>query len=835
MNPSGSSKIGYAGSAKSSPQVHAGVTPVLHPKEPWNGFAGSPSDGKTDYWENLSAPFFYDGMRLGAAERSAYETWNRGDRPSWKDLILSARLNAIDSSAWNFDVGESTSSTFVYEGVPLAEGERRAYEEWVEPGQPSWQELVVNARIEQLHTAASIPNECDLVQQEFLSDAFKRRRTSSIDQKIGFREPFEFDGMRLGLPEREAYENWSKPQPPSWKDLIIDARLQAIGSSSWLNESNDSSVFEYEGVPLGEGERLAYEKWLEPAQPGWEDLVVDARVAELHQSLSMSCEHERGGKEVPSNESGRMSDVPINGQQLSCASFVYDGVALGAAERAAHDRWSKPDRPTWEDLIIDARQAAIEGDAVSNLAIGKTPSSVFLYEGMSLGEGERQAYGRWRQPAQPRWQNLVVNARLAELDPAAWIPDEHDPFEDGEAVGPPSQASTARSSRPTLGNQLESRRPGLAREPAQETTHVQNPACAQLETRRALYFGSSGTDADQTGSIAGSHRVDGVSKVKRLGTKSRRAAKAAANNAISSAKGLSSHEGCLTAQSTQPEAVRSRSDNIGTYGSRKNERARLATETGKYESEHIFGFKVVHDTLRSTKEGRRLERPMPAYLECKELHRQHVGTGRGRTGLVGRGWPDDASYRSDQRATLSDPVASTEGATASNGYQLNQLGYAHQLANDGLQSETPDGVIMPLQVATTSYNYTVSRDPVLSSPSKEQASELLHLGPRGQTEAVLARETALTGRWPTREREQQVYREFLALYDVKKDLEAKPLGFRKKKAALVSALNRTADSIGVSPLKPQSSTAEVENAADEFDEQRVYDPRDRGRDKAFQR
>ncbi|BCH68220.1 virA/G regulated protein (plasmid) [Agrobacterium vitis] len=726
-------------------------------------------------------------------------------------------MSAIDSSDWNLDFRESTSSTFVYEGVPLVEGERRAYEEWMEPGQPSWEQLVVNARIEQLHAASSIPNECDFVQQEFRSDASKRRRTSSIDQKIGFPHAFEFDGMRLGSPEREVYENWSKLQAPSWKDLIIDARLEAIDSSGWLNESNNSSVFEYEGLPLGEGERLAYEKWLGPAQPGWEDLVVDARIAELDRVASMSCSHERG-KETPSNECERVPRVPIDDDEVSCASFVYDGVA----ERAAHNRGSKPYQPTWEDLIIDARQAVIEGDAESNPVIGTTPSSVFSYEGMSLGDAERRAYGHWKQPAQPRWQNLVVNARLAELDPAAWIPDEHDPFEDGKVTGLLSEASTNSKSRLSLVEQLEARPLCLTRDAAQEQTNVQNLACTQLEARRVLNFGPSGSDTDQTGSIAKSSPLDDVTKVKRLGSRSRRGARAAANDEIFHTKGSPSHGTGLTPQSTQPEkAASTRSDNIGTYGSRKNERARLATETGKYESEHIFGFKVVHHTLRSTKEGRRLERPMPAYLECKELHRQHVGTGRGRTGLVGRGWPDDASYRSDQRATLSDPVASTESVTASNGYQLNQLGYAHQLANDGLQCETPDGVIMPLQVATTSYNYTVSRDPVLSSPCKDQTSELLHLGPRGQTEAVLARETALTGKWPTREREQKVYREFLALYDVKKDLETMPLGLRKKKALLVSALNRTAASIGAS---------KAENAFDEFYERRIYDPRDRARD-----
>lgn len=110
--------------------------------------------------------------------------------------------------------------------------------------------------------------------------------------------------MRLSSPEREVYDNWSKPEPPSWRDLIIDARLDAIDRSAWFHESGGASVFEYEGIPLGEGERLAYERWLEPAQPGWEDLVVNARVAELNQSDRTSCENEslEAGKELPPDE-----------------------------------------------------------------------------------------------------------------------------------------------------------------------------------------------------------------------------------------------------------------------------------------------------------------------------------------------------------------------------------------------------------------------------------------------------------------------------------------------------------------------------------------------------
>nr|AAL57027.1 VirD5 [Agrobacterium tumefaciens] len=842
MKPSGNSKIGFAGLARSSSHGHGGSTPVLRPNKPKSPFAASPSNRQTEPRGELSPPFLYDGMRLGAAEQSACETWDGGDRPTWKDLILSARVNRINGSAWSFNAGETTSSAFVYEGVPLGEEERRTYEQWAEPAQPSWEELVISARIEELNTLASIPNACGRCQtdQALRADASKRKREDLINQKKTFLEPFEYDGMRLGSPERAACKNWSKPHPPTSNELIIEGRLRAISNSTWHNELDDSSIFEYEGMPLGQGERLAYEKWLEPAQPGWEDLVVDARIAELaelYPSASTECEHGRfeEGEDVPLKERVRTFPVPIIAEQEVGVSFLYDGVALGAAERAAYDRWSKPDRPNWDDLILDAHQTAVEHDGFLRPAIGEATSSVFLYEGMSLGNAEREAYGRWRQPAQPRWQNLVVNARQAELDPSAWILDEHDPFEDSEAAAFPAQATRANTSQPALDNQPVSHRPGFATGATRGKTHDANPSTGQPGTRRTLCFESSGRDVGEPQSVEDRNCFYGVGKVRRLGAKSYQRDEATTYSASSSTKRLSPDIGrCIASSSPPKKAVVSKVDNIGTYGSRKNERVRLATETGKYESEHIFGFKVVHDILRSTKEGRRLERPMPAYLECKSLHRQHVGTGKGRNRLVGRGWSDDASYRSDQRATLSDPVASEEGVAASNGYQLNQLGYAHQLANGGLQSETPAEVIIPLQIATTSYNYTVSRDPVLLPPTKEQSSQLLHLGPRGQTEALLARETALTGKWPTREREQQVYREFLALHAIKKDLEAKPISSRKKKAALVSALNRTAGLIA-RPYESWAVNRRVENRADKIDQPRTYDPRDHRRDESFGR
>ncbi|MCZ7448300.1 virA/G regulated protein [Rhizobium rhizogenes] len=838
MKLSGNPNVNLNGSTASLPEVPAGATPVLYPIEPRSRRGDASFEDLSEHSEYLSPSFEYDDVRLGAAEHEAFKNWNGSDRPTWKDLILKARCDAIDDSAWLFDLGQAASTIFEYDGMPLGEGEKRAYEQWQEEAQPTWEELVVNARMAELGHPRWIADQHESLGGDSRSGSLKRKRSYSIDENENSSASFYYDEMKLGEAERAAYDSWGELEPPSWKDLVLKARRDAIDDSAWLFDLGQapSTIFEYDGMPLGEGEKRAYEQWQEEAQPTWEELVVNARLAELGHPGWIADEHNHLEEviEFRSNAAQGVLEGSTDQPNSSSGFFIYEGMRLGATERAVYENWTEPEPPSWEDLILAARQATISSSSVSSSASEKTSSSVFLYEGKPLGDAERQAYGRWRGLAQPRWQNLVVNARLTELDPSVWIPGEHDPFDEGEAFGPATQ--TINKSNPALANQSESGRPDLAREVAQETNHVLSPACLQLEARRVLYFGANGPDADQTESIADSDRFDGAGKVKRLGTKSRRDAKATTHDVNSSAGGLfSDGSGLAPPPPPSEKAVRSRNDNIGTYGSRRNERARLATETGKYESEHIFGFKVVHDTLRATKEGRRLERPMPAYLECKELHRQHVGTGRGRTGLVGRGWPDDASYRSDQRATLTDPVASAEGATASNGYQLNQLGYAHQLAKAGLQSESPDGVTPPIHVATTSYNYTVSRDPILSPPSKEQEPQLLQLGPRGQTEAVLARETALTGRWPTIERESQVYREFLALYNAKKDLDTKPLRPRQKKKALVSALDRTAGLIGASPLKTQSSTAEAADSAGQPEERRVYDPRDRGRDDAFNR
>ncbi|QCJ00990.1 virA/G regulated protein [Agrobacterium larrymoorei] len=830
MKPLENSKADIIGSTASLLEVPAGAAPVFSPTEP----KCARSEDQTERSAHSSTSFEYDNVRLGTAEREAYESWDGRAPPTWKDLVLKARLDATDDSTWLVDLGRVCPSIFEYDGMPLGEAERQAYKEWQENAQPTWEDLVVNARMAELGHPGRFADVYDCLGEgeNVCSDSLKRKRSESIKGNMSDFASFNYDEMKLGQAERAAYDDWSELEPPTWKDLVLKARRDAIDEAAWTLGSGEasSSIFEYEGIPLGEVEKRAYEQWEGEAQPTWEDLVVNARMAELGHLSSFADANDALEEALKSR-----SDAPkhnhectIDQKGVSLASFAYDDMKLGAPERAAHERWIRLERPNWEDLIVDARQAAEDGASVSTMPIVNSPSSVFSYEGKSLGDGERLAYRRWGQLAQPRWQDLDVNSRRAELDSSAWTPDERDPFDESEALCHASQTGSTNSSGPALGDLSELGQREFTCEAAQETTHMLSSARSQLETRRALYFGPSGPNAIQTESIAASDSWGGACEVKRLGTKSRRAATATTNDFNYNVRRLLSDKGGSATRLPSPEkAVRSRGDNIGTYGSRKNERERLATETGKFESEHIFGFKVVHDILRATKEGRRLERPMPAYLECKELHRQHVGTGRGRTGLIGRGWPDDASYRSDQKATLTDPVASAEGAIASNGYQLNQLGYAHQLANDGLQSVSPEGVSLPIQVATTSYNYTVSRDPILSPPGKQQEPQLLHLGPRGQTEAVLARETALTGKWPTIERERQVYREFLTLYDAKRDLEVKSLPPRQKKKALLSALNRTADLIGASPAKAKSSNAEDNATA--HDERRAYESRERSR------
>ena len=216
----------------------------------------------------------------------------------------------------------------------------------------------------------------------------------------------------------------------------------------------------------------------------------------------------------------------------------------------------------------------------------------------------------------------------------------------------------------------------------------------------------------------------------------------------------------------------------GTYGSRNMEQGRLGIKgqvLGRWECEHVLGVSVVHPGVdRRSPEGSRLEAAMPAYYEGMHLHQEHAGSGYGNRILdpnVHGGWKTSNDFRKDQRQTLRDPVAAREGTSASNGYQLTKLGYAHilraeekglskphsvpdYLAESGRnQPRLPCAYYVKSQeaIATDSYNNMVMRDPPISHRLNGK-DESVSLGPQGRAEALLAREAVVSGQWPDHQR-----------------------------------------------------------------------------------
>ncbi len=209
-----------------------------------------------------------------------------------------------------------------------------------------------------------------------------------------------------------------------------------------------------------------------------------------------------------------------------------------------------------------------------------------------------------------------------------------------------------------------------------------------------------------------------------------------------------------------------KSSTLGTYGNRENERNRLGIgPAGNFEAEHILPYNALHKGI-PRKSNRALEKKMPAYLEVKEYHRNHPATGNTGTDRVEGGWPTGDSCRTDMRAMLFDPVARTQGTSVSNIYQINQLGYAHVFAEMGRQSDDPLGATYQMRVATVSYNHTVKSNPAIQLSGGAQSNETLRLDPKGQALAVLAREAATKGKWPSHERMLEVYDHFLDQHKV---------------------------------------------------------------------
>ncbi len=188
----------------------------------------------------------------------------------------------------------------------------------------------------------------------------------------------------------------------------------------------------------------------------------------------------------------------------------------------------------------------------------------------------------------------------------------------------------------------------------------------------------------------------------------------------------------------------------GTHAAKSSEQKSLQTSGTSHQSEHPLGYAAAHpDVERKSKEGRATENSMPAYQEVLGLHRDHAGTGTGTRplGREGTGWDRAENYRQDQKAVLHDPVARHEGTTLSNAYQLNQLGYAQQMAHSGKQFANKP-VHEDTQKSNLSYANMIKHD----QPQKYRVngSEVMdRLGPHGQAESLLAREMAHSGQWPT--------------------------------------------------------------------------------------
>lgn len=203
----------------------------------------------------------------------------------------------------------------------------------------------------------------------------------------------------------------------------------------------------------------------------------------------------------------------------------------------------------------------------------------------------------------------------------------------------------------------------------------------------------------------------------------------------------------------------------GTYGDREKEKDRLGIQTGSgtHESEHVVGYSVLHGGNR--RDNGPTENAMPAYHEQKGPHRAHAGTGSSSNPTGDRadrtGWPSSADYRNDQRAAMQDPIARRDGTSVSNAVQLNQTGYGQQRDHEARQT----GSRPPADSkADDSYNNMVRNDPPIAhtipgtGPGAGPVTD--RLGPRGQAEAMLARETQVTGRYPTPEREAEVRKMF---------------------------------------------------------------------------
>lgn len=194
----------------------------------------------------------------------------------------------------------------------------------------------------------------------------------------------------------------------------------------------------------------------------------------------------------------------------------------------------------------------------------------------------------------------------------------------------------------------------------------------------------------------------------------------------------------------------------GTHGYKTYEQQRLGTSGQTHQSEHPLGFSSAHPGM-DRKTNHPTEQSMPAYQEVKDLHRGHAGTGTG-TKPGETGFASAKEYRQHQNNAINDPTARHEGTALSNSYQLNQLGYAHQMAQNETQY-TGKAPSEDIRKSNDSYANMINHNqPQTHVVNGSQVSD--RLDPHGQAEALLAREAAHSGQWPTSGRIDEVLKQF---------------------------------------------------------------------------
>ena len=179
----------------------------------------------------------------------------------------------------------------------------------------------------------------------------------------------------------------------------------------------------------------------------------------------------------------------------------------------------------------------------------------------------------------------------------------------------------------------------------------------------------------------------------------------------------------------------------GTYGFRNKERERLDVEQGSTESEHAVSYQAAsrHNSFaRKSRDGRKWENILPAYLEETRFHRENIGTGRKDT-------PDASGFNS--RSYWDSQYNLLEQDDFATAVQLNQLTYAYQ----------PDFKTSPFGTVSDQSFHNMVMTPMIPTPNATHTGYDFReptIDERVEMEA--ARWAARTGDYPTRAQVEEI-------------------------------------------------------------------------------